>query len=51
MWDDQTAPVPFKDVDVEVLDKTNLQRALDLKTVTKEEMCNALPADVGAPCS
>jgi ABC-type sugar transport system substrate-binding protein len=51
MWDDQTAPIPFKDVDVEVLDKTNLQRALDLKTVTKEEMCNALPADVGAPCS
>jgi ABC-type sugar transport system substrate-binding protein len=51
MWDDQTAPIPFKDVDVEVLDKTNLQRALDLKTVTKEEMCNGLPADVGAPCS
>lgn len=51
VWDDQTAPIPFKDVKVEVLNKTNLQRALELKTVTKEEMCKGLPADVGAPCS
>ena len=51
VWDDQTAPIPFKDVTVEVVDKTNLQRAIDVGSLTKEAMCEGLPADIGAPCS
>jgi D-xylose transport system substrate-binding protein len=50
MWDDQTAPVPFKDVEVKVVDKTNLQEAIDVGSVTLEEMCEGLPAGIGAPC-
>ena len=50
-WDDQTAPIPFKDVKVEVVDKSNLQRAIDIGSVTKEAMCEGLPAGTGAPCS
>lgn len=51
VWDDQTAPIPFKDVKVEVVDKTNLQKAIDIGSVTKEKMCEGLPAGIGAPCS
>ncbi len=51
VWDDQTAPIPFKDVVVEVVDKTNLQKAIDVGSLTKEAMCEGLPADIGAPCS
>jgi D-xylose transport system substrate-binding protein len=50
-WDDQTAPIPFKDVKVEVVDKTNLQKSIDIGSVTKEAMCEGLPAGIGAPCS
>lgn len=51
VWDDQTAPIPFKDVKVDVVDKTNLQKAIDIGSVTREAMCEGLPADMGAPCS
>ena len=51
VWDDQTAPIPFKDVAVEVVDKTNLQKAIDVGSLSKEAMCEGLPADIGAPCS
>ena len=47
---DQTAPVPFKDVKVTVIDKTNLQKAIDIGSVTKQAMCEGLPAGIGAPC-
>jgi ABC-type xylose transport system substrate-binding protein len=50
-WDDQTAPIPFKDVSVKVIDKGSIQEAIKYGTVTKEEMCKGLPSDVGAPCS
>jgi D-xylose transport system substrate-binding protein len=50
VWDDQTAPVPFKDVEVKVVDKTNLQEAIDVGSVTLEAMCEGLPAGIGAPC-
>lgn len=51
MWDDQTAPIPFKDVSVEVIDKSSLQKAIDIGSITKEEMCDGMPAGIGAPCS
>lgn len=51
VWDDQTASMPFKDVKVEVVDKTNLEKAIDIGSVTKEAMCEGLPADIGPPCS
>jgi ABC-type xylose transport system substrate-binding protein len=50
-WSDQTAPIPFKDVKVEVVDKSSLQKDIDLGSITKEEMCTGLPAGIGAPCS
>ena len=49
-WNDQTAPIPFKDIEVTVIDKTNLQKAIDIGSVTKEDMCKGLPAGVGIPC-
>lgn len=51
MWSEQTAPIPFKDVKVEVVDKSSLQKAIDIGSVTKDEMCNGMPANIGAPCS
>jgi D-xylose transport system substrate-binding protein len=51
VWDDQTAPMPFKDVKVDVIDKTSVQKAIDIGSVTKEGVCEGLPADIGAPCS
>jgi D-xylose transport system substrate-binding protein len=50
-WNDQTAPVPFKDIDVTVIDKSNISKAIDIGSVTKEDMCKGLPAGIGAPCS
>jgi ABC-type xylose transport system substrate-binding protein len=50
MWDDQTAPVPFKDVTVRVIDKSTIQGAIDIGSVTKEDMCKGMPAGIGAPC-
>jgi hypothetical protein len=38
-------------VKVEVVDKTNLEKAIDIGSVTKEAMCEGLPADIGPPCS
>lgn len=51
MWADQTAPIPFKDVKVEVIDKSSLQKAIDIGSITKEAMCDGMPAGIGAPCS
>jgi len=51
VWDDQTAPVPFKDVTVEAVDKSSLQKAIDIGSVTKKAMCEGLPTNIGAPCS
>jgi D-xylose transport system substrate-binding protein len=51
VWDDQTAPIPFKDVKVEVIDKTSVQKAIDIGSVSKEDVCKGLPADGGAPGS
>jgi D-xylose transport system substrate-binding protein len=50
VWDDQTAPIPFKDIKVKVVDKSNLQGAIDIGSVTREAMCKGLPAGIGAPC-
>jgi len=50
-WDDQTAPIPFKDVKVDVVDKSSLQRAIEIGSVTKEAMCEGMPAGTGGPCS
>jgi D-xylose transport system substrate-binding protein len=50
VWDDQTAPIPFKDIKVKVVDKTNLKEAIDIGSVTLEAMCGGLPAGIGAPC-
>jgi D-xylose transport system substrate-binding protein len=50
VWDDQTAPIPFKDIQVTVIDKTNLQKAIDIGSVTKDAMCQGMPAGIGAPC-
>ncbi len=36
---------------VDVIDKTSVQKAIDIGSVTKEGVCKGLPADVGAPCS
>jgi D-xylose transport system substrate-binding protein len=51
VWNDQTAPMPFKDVKVDVIDKTSVQKAIDIGSVTKEAVCQGLPADIGPPCS
>lgn len=50
VWDDQTAPMPFKDIKVKVVDKTNLQEAIDIGSVTREAMCKGLAAGIGKPC-
>jgi D-xylose transport system substrate-binding protein len=50
-WDDQTAPIPFKDVKVDVVDKSSLQKAIEIGSVTKEAMCEGMPAGTGGPCS
>ncbi|PCJ85607.1 MAG: hypothetical protein COA52_16045 [Hyphomicrobiales bacterium] len=50
VWNDQTAAMPFRDVKVKVVDKSNLQEAIDIGSVTLEDMCEDLPAGIGAPC-
>jgi D-xylose transport system substrate-binding protein len=50
VWNDQTAPIPFKDIDIQVVDKSNLQKAIDIGSVTKAAMCQGLPSNIGAPC-
>ena len=51
VWSLGTYPVPFQDTEVKVIEKSELQAAIDWKLVTKEQMCAGLPATVGPPCS
>jgi ABC-type xylose transport system substrate-binding protein len=51
VWNDQTAAIPFKDVKVDVIDKTSVQKAIDIGSVSKDDVCKGLPAGIGAPCS
>jgi D-xylose transport system substrate-binding protein len=50
-WDVDTAPIPFRDTPVEVIERDEVEKAIEWNIVTKEEMCDGLPADVGEPCS
>jgi D-xylose transport system substrate-binding protein len=50
-WDLDTAPMPFVDVPVEVIDITNLQNAIDKGILTLEEACSGLPDDIGNICA
>lgn len=50
VWDEDTAPIPFKDVNVKIMTRDNIADALEYRTVTKEAMCEGLPESVGAPC-
>ena len=50
MWDFDPAPMPFRDITVEVIEVDGLQKAIDIGYLTLEEMCEGLPATVGPPC-
>ena len=50
VWDFDTAPMPFRDITVEVIEVDGLQKAIDIGYLTLEEMCEGLPATVGPPC-
>jgi D-xylose transport system substrate-binding protein len=49
-WSIHTAPIPFKDTPVKVINKSQLQMAIKWGILTKAEMCQGLPKSVGAPC-
>jgi D-xylose transport system substrate-binding protein len=49
-WSIKTAPIPFKDTPVKVVTKKNLSLAIKWGILTKQQMCQGLPASVGAPC-
>lgn len=50
-WDLDTAPMPFKDVPLEIVDKDTLHVAIDKDILTKEEACEGLPQSVGGICA
>ncbi|HWV88040.1 MAG TPA: substrate-binding domain-containing protein [Capillimicrobium sp.] len=50
-WSENTAPIPFRDTPVDVVERDTLQKAFDWNLLTEEEACEGLPASVGEPCS
>lgn len=50
-WSHNTAPIPFRNTEVETIEKPEINKALEWKIVTKEEVCKGLPSSVGPPCS
>lgn len=50
-WSRNTAPIPFRNTEVETIEKPEISKALEWKIVTKDEVCKGLPTSVGPPCS
>jgi D-xylose transport system substrate-binding protein len=50
VWSRDTAPTPFQDTPVKVIEKGQLQAAIDWGILTKAQMCAGLPSTVGPPC-
>jgi D-xylose transport system substrate-binding protein len=50
-WSEGTAPIPFRDTPVDVIERDSLQKAFDWGLLTEEEACEGVPASVGEPCS
>ncbi|HEX3361219.1 MAG TPA: substrate-binding domain-containing protein [Solirubrobacterales bacterium] len=50
-WDNNTAPIPFRNTEEETIEKDEINKALEWRIVTKDEVCKGMPTSVGAPCS
>jgi D-xylose transport system substrate-binding protein len=50
-WENNTAPVPFRNTEVATIEKDEIDKAIEWKIVTKAEVCKGLPTSVGPPCS
>jgi D-xylose transport system substrate-binding protein len=50
-WENNTAPVPFRNTEVETIEKNEIDKAFEWQIVTKAEVCKGLPTSVGPPCS
>src|SRR6195952_4195044 len=48
-WSFKTAPVPFRDVAVEVVERNGLAKGIAGGSLTKAEMCKGLPKGAGKP--
>lgn len=50
-WENNTAPIPFRNTEVETIEKDEIDKAFDWQIVTKAEVCKGLPTSVGPPCN
>jgi D-xylose transport system substrate-binding protein len=50
-WDNNTAPIPFRNTEEATIEKDEIDKAFDWQIVTKAEVCKGLPSTVGPPCS
>jgi D-xylose transport system substrate-binding protein len=50
-WDNNTAPIPFRNTEEETIEKDEINKALEWRIVTKDEVCKGMPSSVGPPCS
>jgi D-xylose transport system substrate-binding protein len=50
-WENNTAPIPFRNTEVTTIDKNEIDKALEWQIVTKAEVCKGMPTSVGPPCS
>jgi len=50
-WENNTAPIPFRNTEEETIEKDEINKALEWRIVTKDEVCKGMPSSVGPPCS
>lgn len=50
-WSTNTAPIPFRNTEEETIEKDEINKALEWRIVTKQEVCKGLPSSVGPPCN
>jgi D-xylose transport system substrate-binding protein len=50
-WENNTAPIPFRNTEVATVEKATMDKAFEWQIVSEEEVCKGLPSSVGPPCS